>query len=602
MVKLEHTDFCWKCWFCSKVIVEDCAGRKSFTFPCHTWLTNNTTVELREGTAKKPKEDELDILKQNRKGELDNRRKILKWVTYAEGIPRCLDMKDTSELPLDVQFSFIKNTEFKLTYLIGVSELKIEKYLHWQTHWRSMADIETFFGVYKTAASELVKSRWEEDVFFGFQFLNGFNPIMIKKCKEIPSNFPVTDNMVSPFLEQSSSLQNEVQKGNIFLVDYQLLDEIPANEINGGLQYLPAPLCLLYRDPNNHLKPIAIQLQQKAHPENLIFLPSHSVDWLLAKIYVRSADFNYFELITHLLRTHLLAEVFCMATHRNLASVHPLYKLLIPHTKYTLQINIIARNNLLKKGGTFDQAFSIGGKGLHKLLQKAHSCVTYSSLCLPEDITARGVEGIPCYYYIEDGMKVWNTINRFVEAMLKYYYPSDRDVVEDTELQDWAKEIFSNGFLNRKESGIPDSFSTVSELNKFLTMILFTCSAQHNAVNAGQFDFAAWMPNASPTLRRPPPSSLGETTEQDILESIADVNSTIQSLAVVWLLSHKYHDFVKLGDYPEERFTEETPKKLISKFQSDLQQIDDEIALRNKGLKPGYPYLRPTQVENSVAV
>ncbi|MGH0184510.1 UNVERIFIED_CONTAM: hypothetical protein FKN15_014950 [Acipenser sinensis] len=229
-----------------------------------------------------------------------------------------------------------------------------------------------------------VHIKWKEDDFFGYQYLNGINPIMIQKCKQIPSNFPVTNCMVSGFLDKSSSLQKEMEKGNIFLVDYQLLDDIPANTIHGRKQYIAAPLCLLYKDTHKKLKPIAIQLKQTADPENPIFLPNDKEeDWLLAKIFVRSADFNLFGLVAHLLRTHLLAEVFCMATLRHLASVHPLYK-----------------------------AFSTGGIGMYKVLQKAQDSMTYSSLCLPDDIKARGVEDIPCYYYRDDGLKLWAVINR----------------------------------------------------------------------------------------------------------------------------------------------------------------------------------------------
>ncbi|KAK1154858.1 arachidonate 15-lipoxygenase B-like [Acipenser oxyrinchus oxyrinchus] len=450
---------------------------------------------------------------------------------------------------------------------------------------------------------EYVHKKWKEDDFFGYQYLNGTNPVMIKKCKQIPSNFPVTNSMVSGFLEKSSSLQKEMEKGNIFLVDYQLLDDIPANTIHGRTQYIAAPLCLLYKDTHNKLKPIAIQLKQTADPENPIFLPNDKEeDWLLAKIFVRSADFNLFELDAHLLRTHLLAEVFCMATLRHLASVHPLYKLLIPHMRYTLQINIMARNNLINEGGLFDKALSTGGNGMFKVLQKAQDSMTYSSLCLPDDIKARGVEDIPCYYYRDDGIKLWAVINRFVQSLLKYYYPNDSDVLEDTELQGWINDIFCEGFLQREESGIPNSFSTVNELNKFLTMVIFTCSVQHSAVNSGQFDFCAWVLNASPTMQRPPPTKKGETTMEDIFQSIADVGSTVDILAAIWLLSSPFSDFIKLGDYPAKRFTEEYPQKMIDQFQLDLKKIDKEIAHRNKGQEFGYTYMRPSLMENSVAI
>ena len=57
--------------------------------------------------------------------------------------------------------------------------------------------------------------------------------------------------------------------------------------------YCPAPICLLYVNGANKLVPIAIQLQQKkpGQDDPPIFLPSDNLfDWLLAKIYYRSAD------------------------------------------------------------------------------------------------------------------------------------------------------------------------------------------------------------------------------------------------------------------------------------------------------------------------
>lgn len=54
---------------------------------------------------------------------------------------------------------------------------------------------------------------------------------------------------------------SQSQAGNIYLVDYAVVDGVPTNVIRNQRQYIAAPLCLLYEHPENGLIPIAIQVR-----------------------------------------------------------------------------------------------------------------------------------------------------------------------------------------------------------------------------------------------------------------------------------------------------------------------------------------------------
>uniref|UniRef100_A0A8C6S5M3 Lipoxygenase domain-containing protein n=1 Tax=Neogobius melanostomus TaxID=47308 RepID=A0A8C6S5M3_9GOBI len=475
------------------------------------------------------------------------------WRVYKEGLPECIDADDVSALPSEVQFSFIKNIQF---ILLNVSVL---------------------LAVF----SEYVKQHWREDAFFGYQFLNGVNPMMIRHCKSLPKNFPVTDVMVK--LEGNRKLSQEIKKGNMFLCDYKDLDGVTTSHINDEEQYLAAPLVLFHKTPDDELKPVAIQLKQTPAEDNPIFVSSDSeYDWLLAKIFVRSADFNEQQLNAHLLRTHLLAEVFTVALLRNLPKVHPLHKLLIHHTRFTLHINLNARKSLISEDGVFTSFSAASAEGMTKLMQRSHSAVTYESLCIKDDIKERGLESVPNFYYRDDGFK-------FVKGVLTYYYKKDEEIKRDTELCIKQQTLLT--FCIFYPSGIPQRFETVDELVKFVTMVIFTCSAQHAAVNNGQADYGSWMPNTPTSLQKPPPTQKGTVTEQTVLQTLPDRNATQIS-----------SDFVALGHFPDEHFTEEVPCRLMRQFCAELDKLDKEIDDKNKKRKLPYIYLKPTLMENSVSI
>ncbi|XP_031417819.1 hydroperoxide isomerase ALOXE3-like [Clupea harengus] len=583
-------------WFCDKISVTTPESAEVL-FPCYRWLHRRTKMTLVPATATFVFTNPMN--QRQRMSQLNESRRNFGWSLYAQGLPQVISYKTPFDLPAEVQFSFTKDTEFVFTALQQIIILKLTGWTDSKSQWKSFRELdEILLQPLRSQTYEYIQKHWKEDKFFGYQLLNGINPMMIQRCSKLPENFPVTEKMVKDSL-RGRSLEVEMKNGNIFLCDYKILDGLMGNVVNGRQQYLTAPLVLLYCNPEGSMLPIAIQLGQKAGV-NPIFIPTDPEhDWLLAKIFVRNAEFSVHEVDFHLLRTHLLAEVFTMATLRNLPTMHPLFKLLFPHIRYTLQINIMARNRLISKDGSITLYAAIGGDSVPKLLRRATASLTYSSLCLPDNISERGLEKVPNYYYREDGMRLWNIINEFVERVLTHYYKSDGEVKNDSELQCWIKEIFCKGFLKRKSTEKPQS---LKDLVKFVTMVIFTASAQHASVNNGQFEFGCWMPNFPSALREPPPNEKGQTTEQTILETLPDVSTTVHTMAVLRLLSSISSDHYPLGYFPEEWFEEEVPCKLIKKFQVDLKSLSDLIKKRNATLELPYTYLDPENVDNSVAI
>ncbi|XP_040484154.1 arachidonate 12-lipoxygenase, 12R-type [Ursus maritimus] len=618
-------------WYCNYVQICAPDGR-IYHFPAYQWMDGYETLALREATGKTAAEDTLPILLEHRQEEIRAKQDFYHWRVFVPGLPNyvhipsyrppvrrnpnrpewngyipgfpiLINIKATKFLNSNLRFSFIKTASF--FFRLGPMALgfKLRGLVDCKQSWKRLKDIKKIFPANKSIVSEYVAEHWAEDSFFGYQYLNGINPGLLRRCTRIPDKFPVTDDMVAPFLGEGTCLQAELEKGNIYLADYRILEGIPTIELNGRKQHHCAPLCLLHFGPEGNMMPIAIQLSQTPGPDCPIFLPSDSEwDWLLAKTWVRYAEFYCHEAISHLLETHLIAEAFCLAMMRQLPMCHPLYKLLVPHTRYTIQINSIGRALLLNEGGLSARGMSLGLEGFAEVMVRALSETTYNSLYLPNDFVERGVQDLPGYYYRDDSLAVWDALERYVTEIITYYYPCDAAVEGDPELQSWVQEIFKECLLGRESSGFPQRLRTVPELIRYVTIVIYTCSAKHAAVNTGQLEYTAWMPNFPSSMRNPPMQAKGLTTLETFMDTLPDVKTTCITLLVLWTLSREPDDKRPLGHFPDIHFVEEAPRRSMESLRRRLAQISHNIRQRNKCLPIPYYYLDPVLIENSISI
>lgn len=89
------------------------------------------------------------------------------------------------------------------------------------------------------------------------------------------------------------------------------------------------------------------------------------------------------------LRTHACMEPYIIATHRQLSSLHPVYKLLHPHLRYTMEINALARQSLINAGGVIEACF-LPGKYAMEISSAAYKSMwRFDMEALPADLVRR---------------------------------------------------------------------------------------------------------------------------------------------------------------------------------------------------------------------
>ena len=201
-----------------------------------------------------------------------------------------------------------------------------------------------------------------------------------------------------------------------------------------------------------------------------------------------------------------------MGIMRNLPDAHPVYRLLRPHFRYTMAINSRARETLINDGGIIDQVFAIGGEGRRELMRRGGAAYNIHWTNIKRNVKSRGVDDpnlLPGYYYRDDGLKLWQAMEDFIAKIINEFYSSDEDVQGDSELQNVASDLYTNGFpANGWEQGhgFPKSIDIREQLVELCTLMMFTGSAQHSSINFGQYDMYSYIPNATTSMRLPPPT------------------------------------------------------------------------------------------------
>ncbi|CAL1354896.1 unnamed protein product [Linum trigynum] len=478
------------------------------------------------------------------------------------------------------------------------------------------------------AGIKMDRFSWLRDIEFARQTLAGVNPVIIELLREFPivSKLdpeiygPPESSLTKEVLEEDlheMSLEQAMEEKRLFILDYHdmLLPFVEKiNSLPGSKSY--ATRTVFYHTNTGVLRPLAIELSlpptSSSGGSKRVYTRGHDATshwlWKLAKAHVCTNDSGVHQLVSHWLRTHACMEPYIIATNRQLSAMHPIYKLLDPHLRYTLEINALARQSLINGGGIIEASFSPGKHAMEVSSAAYKAMWRFDMEALPADLLRRGmaVEDpstpsgvrlvIEDYPYASDGLLIWSAIQDLVEPYVNHFYPEPYSVKSDFELQSWWDEIRNEGHADKKNEAWWPKLDTTHDLSSILTTIIWTASGQHAAINFGQYPFGGYVPNRPTLLRRLMPQDDQPDYEKFLvnpqrffLSSLPTKLQATKVMAVQDTLSTHSVDEEYLGQaaraYSSHWIGNEEVEKLYKGFADRMEEIEKIINLRNKDVR-----------------
>jgi arachidonate 15-lipoxygenase len=541
--------------------------------------------------------------------------------------------------------AFLKSTLYDM-----LSTPHGRQYLHAQ----SVEDYAALYPVMPTPTALTIESQpWmpregkpcEQDWFFGQLQVAGFNTTQLRgvviekaadsdavRLADLRAKCPVTDAILQRVSGDATiTLERAARERRLYVVDYAQLEGARTDPLHGEARYIAAPIALFYWNPapppgfppGGALQPVSIQLAQRHDPATSpIFTPGdvsgandpQGLKWRLAKYVVNAVCAIQHEAVAHLGDTHLIIEPMIVATHRQLATQHPLLKLLIPHFRFTININDDAIHSLIVPGGVVACNVGIAIESSLKLVSDAHRAWRWDRN-RPERVFAlRGVDALPGFAFRDDTLLLWQATRDFVASYLRVYYRDDADVAADTELQGWIHELTApeycgfqglGGLVASGDPVRPWRIESLDYLIEMVALIIYTAGPQHASVNYAQYPLMSYVPSVSGSVYRPMPTrDSGPASEADLIAWYPPLDVALYGACFEFLLSAVQYD--RFGHYEhnprDPYFTDPRVQPLVADFQDALALIEIEIRRRNRERPLPYPFQLPSQIPNSISI
>lgn len=496
--------------------------------------------------------------------------------------------------------------------LFATIESELKRQHRWIGEIGQRGGLAEYDQMWGTIPIPKVAQEVDSDEFFGYARVAGPNPVLIEKLTRLPSELSLDGDRFSR--SAGETFEDAYADGRVFILNYAALGSMAKEDATfkllTGDGYNTAPIALFVLPRGGSvMRPVLIQIGQESGSSPVFYAPAPGDDdtsaywgWRMAKTVVQTADFNYHEMFSHLAHTHLVSEGFCVAMHRTIPRGHPLRELLEPHFEGALFINAVAASIIMGPYTFGDIILAPAMADIATEVGTKRGEWNFTEKMPPRDFQARGVDDPRLEYpYRDDALLIWNEILGWVGDYLAVYYVDDEAVRLDTDLDAWVNEVQREA----KISGF-DRPQTRADLVQSISMVIFTASAQHAAVNYLQRDEMTYSAYYSGTLKSLPDKPDGTYTEDDWVNMLPTFLSASAQMYFLNVLGTVYYR--RLGEYKLPYFphrpalTDTRVADPLEKFNSRLRAVEEEIVRRNAGRKWEYPYLLPSNIPTSTNI
>lgn len=449
--------------------------------------------------------------------------------------------------------------------------------------------------LYHTLPAPPITQDATSDAAFGRQFLQGPNPVVLRRMTRRMDHFRVGPAELAAAVGDTDSFERALGEGRLYVADYASFDGLPAGVLDGLPKYVFAPLAAFVWSPARRaLVPFAIQCTQAP---GRLWTPRDGASWAMAKTVVTSADGNHQGIVSHFALCHQVMESVILATRRQLSAHHPLAVLLEPHFRDTLITNEIARTSLVGPGGNMDRLQSPTLDASLGVARGALDAFRLAEASPPEDFAARGVDdpaALGDYPARDDALPLWEAVRRWVRGYVGVYYTSAADVVGDPELAAWVTELGDPAGGRLQGLAAPTTVDAVADL---VARIVYRCTGWHAQFNYTSYPLFSYAPAIQTAAFGPGPT--GSDDEAAWLAMLPPPRYAAEAMGLFWQITLR---LTTLGQYPDGTFADPRVAPLLEAHQADLAAVDAATAARDAARAVSWPFLRPTHVPLSIHV